>query len=195
MKNKKSIIIIGISVVTIIVLVFASILVSCYGLWDSYDSSESYSITKNDDLTYSYKITDKNGEVLFSDENSAKEPKIEQLNTNTLSVSVQTGTGLSTKWTVYCDVENSRVSQTFFYVLAAQGDYVVYADYENGKHSIVVQNIFDESAYYKTYTLENCSPVAADIVVDSKLNGEGSVIITYLTGENYTETDLTISFP
>ena len=96
---------------------------------------------------------------------------------------------------MYCDVENSKVSEAFQYVLMAQGNYVLYANYENGEHSIIVQDIFDKSQYYKKHILANCSPVAGDVVIGAKPNGEGIAIVTYLTGENYTETELTIEFP
>ena len=108
---------------------------------------------------------------------------------------VQTGTGQSTNWAVYCDVENSKVSETFQYVLMAQGNYVIYANYENDEHSVIVQNIFDKSQYYKKHILTNCSPVAGDIVIGAKPNGEGIAVVTYLTGNDYKETELTIKFP
>ncbi len=169
-----------------------------YDLWDVYkyyEALDMYTITKNDDLTFSYKITDKNGDVLFSKENVSREPDIEKVNTYILGLTVQTGTGLSTNWAVFCDVENSKVSETFQYVLMAQGNYVIYVNYENGEHSIIVQNIFDKSAYYKKCILTDCSPVAADVVIGAKPNGEGVAVVTYLTGEDYKETELTIKFP
>ena len=172
--------------------------ISRYDLWDVYkyyNPFDMYSITRNDDLTYSYKIVDKNGNVLFSKDNATREPDVEQVNTYILGLKVQTGTGQSTNWAVYCDVENSKVSEAFQYVLMAQGNYVLYANYENGEHSIIVQDIFDKSQYYKKHILANCSPVAGDIVIGAKPNGEGIAIVTYLTGENYTETELTIEFP
>ncbi|MBR3779390.1 MAG: hypothetical protein IKL13_06710 [Clostridia bacterium] len=172
--------------------------VSRYDLWDVYkyyNPLDMYSITRNDDLTYTYKVVDKNGNVLFSKDNATREPDVEQVNTYILGLKVQTGTGQSTNWAVYCDVENSKVSEAFQYVLMAQGNYVLYANYENGEHSIIVQDIFDKSQYYKKHILANCSPVAGDIVIGAKPNGEGIAIVTYLTGENYTETELTIEFP
>ena len=172
--------------------------ISRYDLWDVYkyyNPLDMYSITKNNDLTYTYKVVDKNGNVLFSKDNATREPNVEQVNTYILELKVQTGTGQSTNWAVYCDVENSKVSETFQYVLMAQGNYVLYANYENGEHSIIVQNIFDKSEYYKKHILTNCSPVAGDIVIGAKPNGEGIAVVTYLTGEDYTETEMTIKFP
>ena len=86
-------------------------------------------------------------------------------------------------------------SETFQYVLMAQGNYVLYANYENGEHSVIVQNIFDKSEYYKKHILANCSPVVGDIVIGAKPNGEGIAVVTYLTGNDYKETELTINFP
>ena len=172
--------------------------ISRYDLWDVYkyySPLDMYSITKNNDLTYTYKIVDKTGNVLFSKDNASREPNVEQVNTYILGLKVQTGTGQSTNWAVYCDVENSKVSETFQYVLMAQGNYVIYADYENGEHSVIVQNIFDKSKYYKKHILTNCSPVVADIVIGAKPNGEGIAVVTYLTGTDYKETEFTIKFP
>ena len=172
--------------------------ISRYDLWDAYkyySPLDMYSITKNDDLTYTYKVVDKNENVLFSKDNASCEPNVEQVYTYILELKVQTGTVQSTNWAVYCDVENSKVSETFQYVLMAQGNYVIYADYENGEHSVIVQNIFDKSEYYKKHILTNCSPVAGDIVIGAKPNGEGSAVVTYLTGTDYKETEFTIKFP
>lgn len=172
--------------------------ISRYDLWDVYNHYvplDMYSITQNEDLTYTYKVVDKNGNLLFSKDNATREPNVEEVNTYILGLKVQAGTGLSTNWAVYCDVENSKVSETFQYVLMAQGNYVIYANYENGEHSVIVQNIFDKSEYYKKHILPNCSPVAGDIVIDAKPNGEGIAVVTYLTGSDYKETKLKINFP
>lgn len=156
---------------------------------------ELYTITQNEDGTYTYQVVDKNGSILYRENLAAREPTPAQVSDHVVGLTVQAGTGLSTNWAVYCDVENSRVSDIFQYVLLAQGDYVLFVNYENGEYSIIVQNIFDKSAYYKKHVLTDCSPVAADVVTGAKQNGEGIAVVTYLTGEDYKETALTISFP
>ena len=161
----------------------------------TFDISQCYSVTYNGDFTYSYQVTDQQGNVLLCDDHSTREPSIEQVNTNILGVTIQTGTGLSTNWAIYCDVEKGQISETFQYVLGAQDDYVIYVTYENGQHGIVVQDIFNEAAYYQTYLPENCSPVAADVVIGCEFNGSGRATITYLTGEDYTEENLIIDLP
>ena len=202
MKNKKRRFTIFLSVLIALSVVFATF----FGIRafrnrniiheGGYDESfDFYTITKNDNGIYSVEITDKNGNSLFSKQDLTKEPCVEQVNRRILGLTVQTGTGLSTNWAIYCDVENSKVSETCYYVLLAQGDYVIYANRENDEHSIIVQNIFDKSKYYKKHILTDCSPVAADFTTGEKLNGEGVAIITYLTGDDYAEKEITINFP
>ncbi len=154
--------------------------------------SNLYLLTKNEDNTYSYKFYDLNNSILFQKENVVREPNINQIAVNVYELKTQTGTGLSTNWAVYCDVEKSKTSETFYYVLGAQDDYVVCADYKDGKHFITIQYIFDKSVYYKTYELENVSHVAADFALGCKFDGDNNAIITYLIGEEYNETKITI---
>ena len=162
----------------------------------SAQSDSYYTISTNEDLTYSYKITAKNGDVLFSDDNSPREPHIDQVSANILSVTIQTGTGLSTNWAVFCDIENAKTSETFQYVLGAKDSYVFYVEFEDGNHRLVVQDIFDSNIYRKTYTLQNCSSIA-DPICELTFDGEGKATITYLTGTEtaISQTSATIYFP
>ncbi len=155
----------------------------------------AYSVVQNEDQTYSYKIFDQKGNVLFGDDRCAQEPRIEKVTDRVYSVTVQAGSGLSTNWAVFCDAKNSRVSEPFHYVLMAQGDYVIYVARENEQTSIVVENIFDKAAYCKAYPLSGCSDVAGDVVLGAQPAGEGTAEVTYLTGDDYTQATLTIQFP
>ena len=193
MKGKKTIL----SVVAGILLIFA--VAGCTDKPNDdkgrKDITDLYTVVHNEDNTYSYTFTDLNGTVLFEEEKAAREPRINQITATVYELKTQSGTGLSTNWAVYCDVENSKVSEIFYYVLGAQGNYVVSANYEDGKHFITVQNIFDKSAYYKTYELENVSPVAADFALGCEFENESKATITYLVGEDYDETEMTITIP
>ncbi len=163
---------------------------------DTSASSESfYTISKNENLTYSYEIVDKNGNVLFAKNNAPKEPHIDEVSENIIGVTVQTGTGLSTNWAVFCDVEKGTVSETFHYVLGAQDEYVFYADFEDGVLSLVVQNIFN-SSNRTVHPLQDCGAFA-DPIRNLTFDGEGKATITYLTGtaEAVTETSATIDYP
>lgn len=187
--------------VALIILIFAYLLVlSACSTPHTPDSSAGmnsyYTIATNEDFTYSYKIFAKNGEVLFSDDRSPREPHIEQVSADTFSVTIQSGTGRATNWAVFCDVENGRTSNTYQYVLGAQGSYVFYVEFADGSHRLVVQDIFDSNAYYKTYTLENCGAFA-DPACELTFDGEGKAIVTYLSGTEtaVSQSSVTIYFP
>ncbi len=165
--------------------------ISRYELWDAYLINYSI-ITQQANKTYSYEITDYNGIILDYEDNLSREPKRQKVSADVVGISIQAGIGRSSNYAKYYDLENSRISETFYYVLAAKDDYVVYAEYRDGEHYVVVQDIFDKEQYYKEYILENVSPVAEDFVVDAYFNTKGNVNITYLSGENYTETNYTI---
>lgn len=160
------------------------------------DITDLYTVTKNDDNTYSYSFSDLDGKILFENDD-VREPKINQITDTVYELITQSGTGLSTNWAVYCDVNNSKTSEIYYYVLTAKKNYVICGDSKNGEHFIVVQEIFgtDGDTYCKEYKLENVSPVSADFVIDCKFDANGNAIVTYLTGDDYTETDLTISLP
>lgn len=96
-----------------------------------YDINQLYTITDNEDFTYDYVIKDKNNTILISDKGVSKEPKINVINDNLLRVSVQTGTGISTQWTVYCDVNSGKVSDTYYSVLGEYAENVVFVNYDN----------------------------------------------------------------
>lgn len=165
--------------------------ISRYELWDSYLITHSM-ITQEKDKTYSYEITDYKGKILDYEYNLVKQPQRLCVDTDVVGISVQTGTGLSTNYAEFYDLENSRISETFHYVLDAEDDCVVYADFRDGEHLVVVQDIFDKEQYYKEYKLKNVSPVAADFVVNGGFNKKGNINITYLSGDDYTETVYTI---
>ncbi len=187
------------SFLVVLVVLLCLVLVSCSNESDDKgykDITDLYTSTQNDDNTYSYSFFDLNGNLLFKKEGVVREPKVNQIDVTVYELITQTGTGLSTNWAVYCDVENSKISDTYYYVLAAQENYVICGDFKNGQHFIIVQEIFDADGdcYYKEYKLENVSPVA-DFVIDCKIDTNGNSVVTYLTGDNYTETDLTIYLP
>lgn len=168
--------------------------VSRYELWDTYLISHSI-ITQQGNGTYSYEIISYDGQVLTGVDGLLREPQRHYVSTDVIGISIQEGTGLSTNQVTYFDLENSKVSQTFKYVLTAKDDYVVCVDYRDGEHIIIVRNIFDKELYYKEYKLENVSTVVADAVIDGYFNTKGNINITYLSGDDFTETNYTIVMP
>lgn len=154
-----------------------------------------FTLVKNDDFTYSYRIVDVNGNMLFENEDYPRRPKVTVVAPTVYGLVTQTGTGLSTNWAVFCDVAESKTSEYFQYVLAAKGEYVVYVDRIDSESVIIVQNIFNKDRYYKEYKLTDPSPVAADIVIGCRLDSEGNAIAIYYAGEDYAQTELTMAIP
>ncbi len=157
----------------------------------SYDVSKFYKLVQNDDLTFKYYVFNTESEIVDSG-SSIKTPSFELVGDHLMELCVQTGTGLSTNYAKYYDLNGSKISQIFHYVLTAKDNYVVCADYRNDKHLIIVQDIFDKEKYYKEYELENVSPVAADFVVDGYFNTNGNINITYISGDEFKESNYTI---
>ena len=149
-------------------------------------------VTQELDNTYSYKVTDYKDRVLALEENLTKLPKQQYLQHDIVGICIQAGTGLSTNYATYYDLENSLISETFYYVLTAEDRYVVYADRRNDEHFIIVRDIFDKEQYYKEYKLENVSPVAADFAICGDFDSDGNIIITYLSRDDYKKTEYTI---
>ncbi|MEE1198014.1 MAG: hypothetical protein U0K54_02580 [Acutalibacteraceae bacterium] len=165
--------------------------ISRYELWDTYLTLHS-TITAETSTTYSYKITDYTGKILDYQSNLPKPPEHQIVDIDVIGMSIQTGTGLSTNYAKYYDLENGLISEKFNHVLTAKDDYIVYANFKDGEYFIIVQDIFNKNQYYKEYKLENVSPVAPDFVIECCFNQEGNISITYLSGEDYTETNYTI---
>lgn len=154
-----------------------------------------FTLVRNDDFTYSYRVVDINGNPLFENKDYPRKPKVTVVAPTVYGLVTQTGTGLSTNWAVFCDVVNSKTSEFFGYILGAKGEYVTYVDLIDSAPVIIVQDIFDKSQYYKEYKFENPSPVAADIVSNFQFDSEGNAIATYYTGEDYALAELTINIP
>ncbi len=165
--------------------------ISRYELWDTYIITHSM-ITQQADKTYSYEILDYKGRILEYEDRLTREPKRQMAGEDVVGIVVQTGTGASTNYARYFDLEDSMLSETFYHVLAAKDGYVVCAEYRDGEHYIIVRDIFDKQQYYKEYILENASPDTADVIVNAYFNTKGNVNVTYLAGDDYTETNYTI---
>ena len=161
------------------------------GCGEDYNIHELYQITDNEDYTYDYVVKEKNNNILISEERMSREPEINIINENLLSVSVQAGTGLSTRWTIYCDVSKGTVSGAYCSVLGEYEENVVYVNYDNGTYCIVIQNIFNRKLFYRETVLEDAS-LAADPVVSFEIGDNDMAKVVYLKGEDYLETEIMI---
>ncbi|MBQ6803118.1 MAG: hypothetical protein IJP04_00530 [Clostridia bacterium] len=165
-----------------------------YEPWDVYRSI-AVQITQELDQSYSYLVKDYKDRVLHEEKGLGSFPKQKWLSTDIVGISVSLGTGKSAVQTTYYDLENSYVSPVYDYVLTTQGNYVLYAQHEDNQYSVVVQHIFFPSLYTKIYPLQDVSPIAGDFVSTCSLDCHGNAQITYLSGEDYSKTQILIPFP
>ncbi len=112
-----------------------------------------------------------------------KQPKISMPNQDLLKVTIQSGTGLSTQWGFYYDIETDEFSQIFYSIYAEYDEKLAYR-YGN---TIIVRNIFDASRDYREistfqYPLSETTEPFSSVKF---LNHGNSIEISYLTGENY----------
>ncbi|MBR3803301.1 MAG: hypothetical protein IKK37_07665 [Clostridia bacterium] len=163
------------------------ILSGCDG---NYDINQLYEITDNGNFTYDYVIKDRHDNILISDKDVSRKPKVNVINEDLLSISVQTGTGISTRWTIYCDVNCGNVSDTYYSVLGEYEENVVFVNYDNGRHSVIIQDIFNQGEYLKEVVLEDVSETVDPIVDYVKFDDK--IKIMYLKGNNFLETELII---
>ena len=190
MKNKKFFL------PVVICLLFALFGTACAPEGPKMENlGDYYTLTENSDGTYSYSVNDKNGNIIYEQQNVAQAPQTVQPASAVFGFVTQAGTGLSTNWAVYCDVENGKVSEPFHYVLGANDHYVVYGQYLEDGYFIIVQDIFDIEAYYTKTKPRKVSSVASDFAVACRFDEAGNAIVTYLSGEECAETEITITIP
>ena len=160
------------------------------GCTEACSIDELYKVTYNNDFTYDYVIKDRSNNVLLSDKNVSRQPEITVITKDLLRISVQTGTGISTCWTVYCDVTNGKTSEPYYSVLGEEGENVVYVNYNSGTYSVVVQSMFNQEQLREAILVD--ASKVADPVVSFEKTGNGKAKLIYLKGETWEETSVTI---
>ena len=159
---------------------------------------EEISISRNQGaFTYTIVVKDAAGATLCEENNASREPEILRTGLDIYGLRTHTGTGRSTNYAVFYDLKQGRVSETFYYVLTALREYVVRVEPTEEGTFVVVENIFDPALYCETYELPDPAPKVGEIVTSWSYAGtdNNGVSVTYLSGENYTETEFFIDIP
>ncbi|MBR5323077.1 MAG: hypothetical protein IKU48_05990 [Clostridia bacterium] len=145
--------------------------------------------------THFYKLTCENNEYYCyfydSERNIVKNegplikcPKVTFVNENYIKLTVQAGTGLSTQYGYYYDTQQAKFSEVFYWILAESNNQVAYAMADK----VVIQDIFDKNNYYKEISIfEYPLAIAIEPIVKAEFIENHSVLITYLTGNNFEE--------
>ena len=85
---------------------------------------------------------------------------ISMLGDNIVDICISMGTGISIH--KYYDVENNRFSEEYSYVAASSGNLVAYIEGSSlSDRTLVVRDIFDKNAFYKSFGLD-FSPTVHD---------------------------------
>ena len=71
--------------IIILILITVLILSGCNG---NYDINQLYKITDNGNFTYDYVIKDRHDNILISDKDVSRKPKVNVINEDLLSISV-----------------------------------------------------------------------------------------------------------
>ncbi len=134
-------------------------------------------------------IFDKNGNPIKGEGYNGRSPKLSIVEKGLVKLRLQAGTGNSTAWCYYYDIDQNKFSETFYNVLGEKGNLVVLAD----KQNIIVRNIFDADAFYKEITtFSHPLSKSTDPFLTVEFVNEKQISITYLSGEDFEKITETI---
>lgn len=135
--------------------------------------------TQEDHFYYYYDLFDKSGALVDHKCTYMDEPDASMPSDDIIKISVQAGTGLSTRWTYYYDLSSNMFSPTFYHVLAEKENMVAFY---NGK-KIVVTDMFDEGKIIKEIDLKQAVSDITDPIESVTFSDDLSQIyVTYLSG-------------
>ncbi len=179
----------------IAIILFALLLstfTSCGNNEITYNINDLYKVERIENFLYQYTVTHKDGNILVTDKTNIQ-PYINIIDDKVLSVSIQYGTGLSTRDTTYYNVDTGDISETYTYILGEYDNKTIDVDFDSttDTHKIIVRDIFDKNLYYKETVLPDAE-VAADCVVEWEITDDGIANITYLKSKDYIKTNISI---
>ena len=154
------------------------------------EEARFYAIFEGDNYEYYYYIYD--GDKTIVDEGRCwRYPTLSMLTDSIVRLRIQAGTGISTSSTRYYDVEKNKISPWYSSVYSETDALLVLSEYK----SLIVQDLFDEGIYYRAFAKFQ-HELAANTVepfVRVQFIGDGrQIIVTYLTGDDFTEVTETI---
>lgn len=150
---------------------------------DNYIVTEEHTsgVTK-----YSYTISDSEGNTIES-AICTNQPRVAVINDGLLGVKFYVNDKTFCR---YYDLENSRVSESFFNAFWDDGKLVAYHDYDNG-HRMIVRDMFDDNGY--CYELDLDIQALSISVTACEQNEEtGELTVTYTYGDSAAEYSATL---
>ncbi len=148
------------------------------------EKTDYYQIIRSNALYYCY-FYDNNHDIVKEEGPLSKCPKVIEVEDKLLRFTLQAGTGNGTRWGYYYDIERIVFSDIFAGVFDECVDKVACV----GLNKVIVSNIFDSSKYYKEFSefLYPFSPSATPITNIEFSEDGTSIMVSYLTGEDYQE--------
>lgn len=143
--------------------------------------NNKYTVLKEDNGYYSYKVLNSNNEVIESGE-SWKEPQICMIGDNILCFTLCEGPLQSNNWGFFYDYATDTRSKNFSWILDYSKETVVLGMPDR----IIIRSIFDDS-YYEEITSFSCAVAnVPDGIVLADLEADGSeVTVTYIKDESF----------
>lgn len=129
----------------------------------------------NKESLYKYTVYSSNGKKIYTENEIHREPLVNRVDDKIVSVSWSAGTGVD--MVRYFDLDNCKKSKVFETPLDVRDKKVITYD---GK-SIVIQNMFDKSEFYKKISLKGVSSVT----VEAEFLDDNKIKVKYATGEDY----------
>ena len=131
---------------------------------------------------YSIRVVDPKGVPLAEYGPYGEEPTIEEVG-KLQAVSLQTGTGKATRWTIYYDPRTGQLSEPFMGVLNTNGELVVYI--APGGKAVCVSKIFGQHyERFEAFSEDLASTAEPFVGAELSTNGK-SFSLTYLSGADY----------
>ena len=156
------------------------------------EGNEVYALFEDKGI-YAVQLYGADGELVWAVGPVNHEPLAAEEEPGLWSVSLQAGTGLSTRWTLYYAPETGTLSPSFYAVLDRQGDRLIHLYFSN---QLEVRGLFDtEEGTILRHFSEPLSNAAESFVSAHFTEDDTAVVVTYLAGEDYHEVTETIPLP
>ena len=156
------------------------------------EGSEINALFEKDGL-YTVQLYDRSGALVWAYGPSSRRPEVKQEEPGLWSVSVQAGTGIGTRWTVYYAPEEGRISRAWYGVLDRQGELLVHPASGTG---LRICELFSDGISGTLLTPSQPLAPAAEPFVAAQFTEDGKgVTVTYLSGSDYHEVTETLPLP
>ena len=142
-------------------------------------NKQYYKIEKIELTKVRYYIYDSDGNTVLSDETD-RPIEISLHGDNIVDICISMGTGINIH--KYYDVQNNRFSEEYSYVATSSGTLVAYIEGTSlSDRTLVIRDIFDKNAFYKSFGLDFSSTVHDPIESATFTDGEAELNLVYLS--------------